>query len=165
MFLAIMLVVIVLGAGMTGGSQVQASGCDVSNHYPEKVRRWCDLITRYAGDANLHPDLVAALIWQESGGNELATSHSGAVGLMQVMPRDGIAASFQCKGAPCFRNRPSTIELQDPAFNVHYGTQFLEELVNHNHGDLREALRDYGPMDVGYSYADRVLGLYQQYGR
>ena len=30
-------------------------------------------------------------------------------------------------------------------------------------GDIREALRAYGPMDVGYSYADIVLGLYHRY--
>jgi hypothetical protein len=31
-------------------------------------------------------------------------------------------------------------------------------------GSLRDALKSYGPMDVGYYYADKVLGIYQRYG-
>jgi hypothetical protein len=30
-------------------------------------------------------------------------------------------------------------------------------------GSLREALKAYGPMDMGYSYADRVLAIYENY--
>jgi len=28
------------------------------------------------------------------------------------------------------------------------------------HGSLREGLKAYGPMDVGYAYADKVLSVY-----
>jgi hypothetical protein len=31
-------------------------------------------------------------------------------------------------------------------------------------GSLREALKSYGPMDVGYSYSDKVMGIFQRYG-
>lgn len=153
----------IAGAGLTSDSA--ASGeCQVSEEFPHEVRRWCGLITREAKENDLHPDLVAALIWQESGGNSRAYSHSGAVGLMQVMPRDGKAASFQCPEGPCFANRPSSSQLRNPNFNVDYGTRLLQELVEENGGNLREALRAYGPMDVGYYYADTVLSLYRQYG-
>ena len=81
---------------------------------------------------------------------------------MQVMPRDGISASFMCKNGPCFANRPTIAELSDPEFNVKYGTRLLAGLVNRK-GNLREALKAYGPMDVGYTYADKVLSLYQRY--
>ena len=30
-------------------------------------------------------------------------------------------------------------------------------------GSPREALKAYGPMDVDYSYADRVLAIYENY--
>ncbi len=33
----------------------------------------------------------------------------------------------------------------------------LADLIQH-YGDLREALRAYGPKDVGYYYADLVIG-------
>ena len=99
---------------------------------------------------------------QESGGDAMAYSSSGAVGLMQVMPRDGIAASFECINGPCFASRPTIEELQNPEYNVEYGTRMLAGLVN-KLGSPREALTAYGPMDAGYSYADRVLAIYENY--
>ncbi len=136
--------------------------CEVSQAFPDRVRQWCETITRHAQANELPPDLIAALIWQESGGNPSAYSHSGAVGLMQVMPRDGIAANFVCQNGPCFASRPTIQELEDPEFNIAYGTRMLAGLVK-RYGSLRDALKAYGPMDVGYAYADIVLGLYQDY--
>lgn len=143
----------------------QSSGddCQVSQRFPEKVLQWCDLITEHAIERGLEPDLLAALILQESGGNPVAYSHSGAVGLMQVMPRNGIAASFMCVNGPCFKNRPTISELEDPEFNVAYGTKMLAGLKK-KHGNLRDALKYYGPADVGYYYSDIVLSLYKRYG-
>jgi len=138
--------------------------CAVSVAFPQSVRQWCSLITRYAGEQGLPADLVAAVIWQESGGDAQAISRSGAVGLMQVMPRDGVAATFMCINGPCFSSRPSSQQLRDPDFNLQYGTRMLADLLRRN-GSLREALKAYGPMDRGYTYADRVLALYRQYGQ
>lgn len=143
-------------------SKKDQTGCKVSRSYPEKILQWCDLITKFGRNTGLDPDLIAALIWQESGGNPQAYSKSGAVGLMQVMPKDGIASSFMCQTGPCFRNRPSIEELQDPKFNVKYGTGMLANLLG-RYGDIRVALKYYGPMDVGYTYADKVLGIYNSY--
>ncbi|MEJ2262259.1 MAG: transglycosylase SLT domain-containing protein [Anaerolineales bacterium] len=140
--------------------EAKSTKCKVSGSFPDKIRQWCDEITRYARKTDLDPDLVAALIWQESGGNPQAYSKSGAVGLMQVMPRDGIAASFMCINGPCFTSRPTIAELQDPAFNIQYGTGMLANLVA-KYGNTREALRYYGPRDVGYYYADKVLAIYE----
>lgn len=139
------------------------NNCTISNAFPQDVRQWCEQIMRHAKKNGLDPDLIAALIWQESGGNPSAYSKSGAVGLMQVMPRDGIAASFQCVNGPCFTNRPTIKELEKPNFNIKYGTGMLAGLLN-KYGDLREALKFYGPMNVGYYYADKVINLYQTYG-
>jgi soluble lytic murein transglycosylase-like protein len=136
--------------------------CQVSNQYPEKILQWCSLITHYSNKRGLNPDLIAALIWQESGGNPVAYSKSGAVGLMQVMPRDGLAATFMCVNGPCFKNRPTIAELNDPEFNISYGTKMLSGLLVKN-GNIRNALKAYGPMDTGYYYADKVLGIYESY--
>jgi soluble lytic murein transglycosylase-like protein len=161
---------------ITGNSELENAGksihasaaemprdfCEINQNYPKKVFRWCDLISLYARDRNLPPDLVAALILQESGGNPKAYSGSGAVGLMQIMPRDGLAAAFMCVNGPCFHDRPPKAKLVDPEFNIKYGTRMLARLHN-KHGDIREALKAYGPMDVGYYYADRVLAIYDTY--
>jgi soluble lytic murein transglycosylase-like protein len=146
------------------GASAGEYGCQVDPRYPQKVLQWCGLITRYAVENELPPDLVAALIWQESGGSAQAFSKSGAVGLMQVMPSDGPAAKFMCKNGPCFADRPDRQTLSDPEFNIQYGTRLLRGLVDYHGGDLRRALRSYGPMDVGYHYADTVLALYSRYG-
>ena len=158
--------IFILGAAL--GSRVfgyQGPGCRVSGDFPPQVLRWCDSITRYAEQNGFSPDLIAALIWHESGGNPKAYSVDGAVGLMQVMPRDGKAANFQCKKGACFQDRPTIAELQEPDFNIQYGTQLLRQYQQKFSGDLREALKAYGPLKSGYSYADTILAIYQQYGR
>lgn len=138
--------------------------CKLSPKYPQGIQQWCSQITHYAETKNLDPELIAAVMLQESGGNPVAYSKSGAVGLMQVMPRDGLAASFMCINGPCFASRPSIQELKDPDFNIEYGTKMLAGLVS-KQGNVRDALRAYGPMDVGYYYADKVLGIYQAYSK
>ena len=117
-----------------------------------------------AGEAEafyaVDPYLITAVMLMESGGQPSVISRSGAVGLMQVMPRDGIAATFQCPAGPCFANRPSIEELKDPAFNIDYGVRLLAANEDRT-GSMREALKSYGPHKVGYTYADRVLRLYE----
>lgn len=159
-------------AASSGSTEQQSAGtesqpaheenCQVSLSYPEKILRWCEVITRMANRAELSPNLIAAVILQESGGDTDAYSGSGAVGLMQVMPRDGLAASFECINGPCFASRPTIEELQNPEYNVEYGTGMLAGLIGRL-GSLREALKAYGPMDRGYSYADIVLTIYENY--
>jgi soluble lytic murein transglycosylase-like protein len=153
------------GANDTSNNNNQSSSssaCSVAVSYPGAVTRWCSLIDQYAQDQNLDPNLVAAVIYEESGGNPQAYSSSGAVGLMQIMPRDGLAASFSCGGSPCFSSRPSMNELYDPETNIAYGTRMLGSLVN-KYGNNRDALLAYGPTGMGYSYADIVLGIYDRY--
>jgi len=136
--------------------------CSLSPSYPDSILQWCGLIEQYAGEHGLEPSLVAAVMLQESGGDPNAYSKSGAVGLMQVMPKDGLAASFMCVNGPCFASRPSMEELFDPEFNVAYGVRMLAGLIQ-RHGSVREALRAYGPMNMGYRYADIVLGIQERY--
>lgn len=132
--------------------------CSLGGGFPDSVRQWCELIDRYATEHGLDPNLVAAVMVQESGGNAQAYSKDGAVGLLQVMPSDGKAAYFQCINGPCFADRPTSNELFDPEFNVSYGSRMLAGLIQKK-GSVREALRAYGPMNIGYHYADLVLGI------
>jgi soluble lytic murein transglycosylase-like protein len=146
----------------TEKNKADENNCTIDAGFPDNIRQWCAQILRHSEKNGLNPNLVAALIWQESGGNPTAYSKSGAVGLMQVMPRDGLAANFQCINGPCFVNRPSINELQKPNFNIKFGTAMLAGLLN-KYGNMREALKYYGPMDVGYYYADKVLGIFNAY--
>jgi soluble lytic murein transglycosylase-like protein len=142
--------------------QKQKTNCEVSSSYPASILQWCQLITKYTNKYNLDANLVAAVMLQESGGDPKAYSSSGAVGLMQVMPHDGLAAGFLCSGGPCFANRPGIEELQDPEFNIDYGTRMLASLVD-KYGDVQDALKAYGPANVDYYYADKVLAIYNNY--
>jgi hypothetical protein len=146
----------------TSSQADSSSDCSVASSYPQTVRQWCNLIDPYARAQNLDPNLIAAVILQESGGNPLAYSSSGAVGLMQVMPRDGLAAGFTCGSSPCFSSRPGMHELYDPEFNISYGSRMLGSLYG-KYGGLRDALLAYGPANVGYYYADIVLDIYDRY--
>lgn len=134
-------------------------GCNYQERYPEGIVDWCEIIESNAAEFGLDPLLIAAVMKVESAGQPEVISGSGAVGLMQIMPSDGIAADFQCLNGPCFTGRPTTDELRDPAFNVMYGTRMLAGLIDRN-GNTRDALKSYGPYDVGYWYADLVLQLY-----
>lgn len=151
-------------ASPTQGVEASApiENCEVSHQFPQGIMQWCELITNFARQAELPPNLIAAVILQESGGDATAFSSSGAVGLMQVMPRDGIAATFECINGPCFASRPTIEELLNPEFNIEYGTRMLAGLIA-KLGSEREALKAYGPMDMDYSYADKVLAIYENY--
>ena len=127
----------------------------------KRTRSYCDLIMGASEKYILSPHLLAALTWWESGGNPLAYSAQGAVGLMQVMPRDGLAANFECKYGLCFAERPTIEELQDPVFNIDYGSGLLAGLIAQE-GSLRDGLRRYGPKNIGYNYADNILDLYER---
>lgn len=153
--------------------------CEISPKYPAEIQQWCVLITGYAHLRGFDPNFIAAQILQESKGNPDAYSKSGAVGLMQVMPRDGIAAGFKNdQGEPYFANRPTIEQLKNPTFNVDFGTGMMEGLRNKfsegyseeqlrdpaiQRDILREALKKYGPIDRGYEYADIVLAIWDNY--
>ena len=143
-------------------AQPSSPDCSLPIRFPASIRQWCGQIETYARKSGVDAALIASVMLQESGGNVRAYSSSGAVGLMQVMPRDGIATKFQCSGKPCFASRPSMAELYDPEYNISYGTHMLAGLIQRT-GSTREALRSYGPMDVGYYYADKVLRILENY--
>lgn len=146
-----------------GESVNPKTDCSLSQSYPTQIQQWCQMIEAASTITDLPAGLIAAVILQESGGNPLAYSSSGAVGLMQVMPRDGLAAEFMCINGPCFSSRPTIEELEDPEFNINYGCRMLADLYL-AHGSYREALFRYGPMNIGYHYADLVLKIWESYG-
>lgn len=133
--------------------------CRLSPRWPDKIYRWCELIDRYSALRDLDPNLVAAVMLQESGGNPDAYSRSGAVGLIQVMPRDGLAGRHRCR---CFGNRPTMAELYDPAFNLEYGTGMLRNLID-KYGGVRGGLIYYHGQPGGTAYANKVMAHYERY--
>ncbi|MDA8335375.1 MAG: lytic transglycosylase domain-containing protein [Peptococcaceae bacterium] len=80
-------------------------------------------ITRYAGENNLDPRLVAAVIKVESDFRPKAVSRRGALGLMQVMPDTGRWAAGKI-GLAEFTPE----ELYDPPTNIKIGSWYLARL-------------------------------------
>lgn len=83
----------------------------------EAVQKWRLLIEQYADQHDIPRSLVGGLMEVENAqGDPSAVSAAGAIGLLQVMPRE--------KG---FADRPTTEQLRDPAINLDWGCSILAE--------------------------------------
>jgi soluble lytic murein transglycosylase-like protein len=138
--------------------QPAAEGTDSSAAPPAAI---ASMIERSAARYGVDPELVRAVIRQESGFDQFATSSSGAQGLMQLMPltaRDlGVSAPY------------------DAGQNIEGGTRLLRTLLDRFGGDARYALAAYnaGPATVEryggvppyaetQNYVARVLGSFER---
>lgn len=89
----------------------------------------------------IDPELVHAIMRQESKFDTRAESRSGALGLMQIMPS---TASF-ISGKRSMKSRAGQEQLLDPHTNIELGQQYLEFLLNNKHvdGDMISTLIAY----------------------
>ena len=112
---------------------------------PQERATLLTLIHKEATRAQVPPQLVLALVQVESKFDPYAVSHSGAVGLMQIMP-------FWLKLIG--REHDSLVHTQT---NLRMGCTILKYYLTKSHGDIREALQRYNGATVGIDYSDRVL--------
>ena len=108
--------------------------------------RYEQIVRGHARHYDLDAALLAAVIYQESKFHTNAHSKSGAIGLMQLLPRtaEGIALHT---GGTAFR----VDDLYDPEINVRYGAWYLRHLVD-KYGDEETALAAY---NAGQDNVDR----------
>jgi len=99
-----------------------------------EITRWRELCEKYGKQYNIDPRVIGTIIAIESAGNPNAVSTVGAVGLMQVMPRE---AGSQ------FADRPTKQELLDPDTNIKTGTSILAGAIAANNGELLRGLAAY----------------------
>src|SRR5579862_6705335 len=102
------------------------------------------LIENSSKQENVKPDLVRAVIQQESGGRPCAVSWKGAQGLMQLMP--ATAEQFGVKNP------------FDPRENVAAGTKLLKQLMTKYKDDVSLVLAAY---NAGEGRVDRDGGVPQ----
>lgn len=142
-------------------------------------------ITRYAGEYDLDPYLVAAVINTESNFDPDAVSHAGALGLMQIMPETGewIAGKL---GIQDFNKEM----LLEPEINIRFGTWYLHFLnerfggdptliaaaYNAGHGRVADWLQDadfsdpegnlvHIPYEETSSYVEKIAKTQEEYRR
>lgn len=121
-----------------------------------------NLIEKYAQKNNLDKDFVKAVIKQESGFNAKATSHCGAMGLMQLMPQTAMSLGVE--------------NAYDVEQNIMGGTKYLSNLLNQYNGDKTLALAAYNagpgavkryggipPYQETQNYVKRVIANYNNY--
>lgn len=132
---------------------------DWARGLPAAGRAWAPSIERAALRAGVEPELLASLVWAESGFQPGARSHAGAIGLAQLMP--GTAAGLG-------------VDPHDPQQNLDGGARFLaEQLRRFGRPELALAAYNAGPARVEsaggipaiaetQAYVPRVMGYYQQ---
>ena len=129
---------------------------DMSNRLKKKIKQPAKRLTllrqihHEARKANLHPELVLAVIDVESNFDRFAISKAGAQGLMQVMP-------FWLKeiGQP----RDSLFNVRT---NLRMGCTILKYYLKKEKGDLTRALARYNGSLGRYKYPNKVFKLLNQ---
>jgi soluble lytic murein transglycosylase-like protein len=91
--------------------------------------RYSAMIEKAAGQYNLYPELLHAVIRTESAYDASAVSPAGATGLMQLMPQTA--------------KRYKVSNIWDAEDNLHGGARYLRDLLEMFEQDLRLALAAY----------------------
>ncbi len=104
--------------------------------YPKAFR---DLVTKHAEAADkLDPDLLQALMREESALDPKALSWAGALGLCQLMPPTAAEVAAQLK-----LKRPTQAELLEPDLNLRLGAKYLADVLARQKGVKQHALAGY----------------------
>ncbi|WP_242343513.1 transglycosylase SLT domain-containing protein [Anaeromyxobacter terrae] len=130
-----------LGATLAGG--IDDRTVDVWRAtYPLAFR---NMVEQWARASSLDPDLLQALMREESRFNPSARSTTGALGLTQLMPR---TAQDVARGLKLGRVNPRM--LHRPALNIRLGAAYLAELLSEFEGSTVRAVAAYnaGPVAV-----------------
>ena len=115
----------------------------------ERIRyplRYEAIVLGHARNYHLEPELLAAVIYQESKFDADARSSSGAIGLMQLLPDTAKGIAARTGGS-----RFVVDDLLEPELNVRYGAWYLRHLLD-KYGNEAMALAAY---NAGQTNVDR----------
>lgn len=142
--------------------QIMQVAEDAKQKFFAKEVPFGSIIYNEAKKNNLRPELVAAVIQQESKFKPTARSHMGAQGLMQLVPKTG-----RWMGAT---------NLMNPAQNIQAGTKYLRYLHDQFNGNETKVIAAYNagegnvrrfggipPFRETQKYVSNVRNFQQQY--
>jgi soluble lytic murein transglycosylase-like protein len=128
----------------------------------DTLRRFEGAITTAARDTGLDPELLLAVVMEESGGDPEAVSGKGALGLMQLMPATATEVGVE--------------DPRNPSQNIAGGARYLKQMMDRFDGNPNLALAAYnaGPGNVDkaggavpdfpetHRYIERVESRYRE---
>jgi soluble lytic murein transglycosylase len=126
--------------------------------YPREI---LDLIRQVAGETRIEPHFVAGIMREESVFDTRATSRSGAMGLMQLMPFTGEWVADRLGVASFVRE-----QLYDQELNIRFGAYYLDHLNEKFQGNLVLTAASYnaGPEAVNKWIANGNLPVFGSTG-
>ena len=101
-------------------------------------RKYKDIVEQASSLYNTDPNLVYAIIKQESKFNSDALSKSGAKGLMQIMDATAYDMARNINSIDI-----NNYDIYDPYTNIFLGTKYISYLVNHFEGNYYLAIIAY----------------------
>jgi soluble lytic murein transglycosylase-like protein len=114
--------------GSTSNPLYTSNERPLSKNQLTNMQKWLPLIKEASQMYNLDPELISAVIIQESGGNPYAVSRAGAKGLMQLMDSTAQELGVQ--------------EVFSPRENIMAGSKYLRKMLD-RFGDETLALASY----------------------
>ena len=100
----------------TGRQRISQKSAGLELAKLERTVRYRQLIEHYSKLNGVDPELVAAIIYSESGGDPSAVSSQGAAGLMQLMPQTAAGLGVS--------------DRHDAEENIASGTRYLGQLMD-----------------------------------
>lgn len=102
----------------------------------KQIDQWDSQIVNAAKKYNIDPNLLKAIMKQESSGKPNEVSNQGAVGLMQLLP--STAAELGYSG-----------DLTDPQTSLYAGAAYISKMLKAKNGDLQKAISAYNAGPAG----------------